>query len=176
MAWGEKEKELGAAGLDENEMGLEKKNWFLSEGRRRYRQNSFDFIIESLGVLSNKKIVQRATLIINKKLSNLSTQIVEGSFPITQSRGTVKNSFDLTLVNESYTVGKVIEFILYQQHYITDRTLGYIGFIKKHPHDDDSLIRMAFKEEVEETVALQYLNEALHKAQQIFTSINDQFT
>ena len=34
---------------------------------------------------------------------------------------------------------------------------------------------MAFKETVDETVALQYLNAAIQKGQQIFTSIRDQF-
>ena len=157
-------------------MSLEKKNWFLGDGLRIYRKDSFDFVIESLGVFTNKKLMQMAAGIMNTKLSNLSAQITDGTFPITASRGTVQNSFDLTLVNESYTVGKVLEYILYQQHYITDGTLTYIGFIKKHPHDDNSLIRMSFKEAVEETTALQYLSGAIQKAQEIFTSIRDQFT
>ena len=175
-AWGEKEKKLEAIGYSENEMGLLKKNWFLDEGRRIYKEDSFDFIVESLGVFSNKKIVQMAALIINKKLSLLATQIAEGSFPIAPSKSTVKNSFDLTLVNESYTIGKVIEFLLYQQHYITDGTLLYVGFVKNHPHDDNSLIRIVFKEAVEETMVLQYLSGVLRQAQQIFTSIHDQLT
>lgn len=174
--WTEKEKQLEAANISEKEMVLEKKNWLLGDGRRIYRKDSFDFVIESLGVFTNKKLMQMATTIMNEKLSNLSTQITNGTFPIAESKGTVPNSYDLTLINESYTIGKVIEFILYQQHYMTDNTLGYIGFIKKHPHDDNSLIRMSFKEAVEETTALQYLSGAIQKAQEIFTSIHDQFT
>ncbi len=174
--WAEKEKALAANNISEKDMDLEKKNWFLGDGLRINRENSFDFVIESLGVFSNKNIMQMAATIMNEKLSNLSTQITNGTFPIAESKGTVAHSFDLTLVNESYTLGKVIEFILYQQHYITDNTLSYIGFIKKHPHDDDSLIRMSFKEAVEETAALQYLSGAIKRAQQIFTSIYDQFT
>ena len=174
--WAEKEKELEASNISENEMSLEKKNWFLGEGRRIYREDSFDFVIESLGVFTNKKLMQLAAGIMNTKLSNFSAQITDGTFPITASRGTVQNSFDLTLVNESYTIGKVLEYILYQQHYITDGTLTYIGFIKKHPHDDNSLIRMSFKESVDETAALQYLSAAIQKGQQVFTSILDQFT
>lgn len=174
-AWAEKEKALEASNISENDMNLEKKNWFLGDAKRIYRKDSFDFIIETLGVFSNKKIMQMAAEIMHSKLSNLSAQITEGTLPINTSRGSIDNSFDITLINESYTVGKVIEFILYQQHYITDRTLAYIGFIKKHPHDDNSFIRMAFKETVDETVALQYLNAAIQKGQQIFTSIRDQF-
>jgi len=174
-AWAEKEKELEANNISENDMDLEKKNWFLGEGRRIFRKDSFDFVMETLGVFSNKKLMQMAAEIMNSKLSNLATQITDGTLPITASKGSVTNSFDITLINESYTVGKVIEFILYQQHYIEDGSLAYIGFIKKHPHDDNSLIRMSFKGSVDETEALQYLNAAIQKGQQIFTSIRDQF-
>jgi DNA-directed RNA polymerase I and III subunit RPAC1 len=174
-AWGRKESELEAEKKTKNDIDLQKKNWFLGEGKRIFHENSFDFILESLGVFSNKDLVKMATLIIIEKLAIFQNQIEEGSFPIAKSQGTIPNSFDLTLQNEDYTIGKILECILYEHHYITDGTLSYVGFIKKHPHDDDSLIRMAFKENVDETSPLQYLSLAIKKGQEIFTSIHEQF-
>ena len=56
------------------------------------------------------------------------------------------NSVDITLENEDYTIGKVIEYILHQEYYLGgDRVLDYVGFIKMHPHDTDSIVRMSFR-------------------------------
>jgi DNA-directed RNA polymerase subunit L len=56
----------------------------------------------------------------------------------------MNDSVDIVLKGEDYTIGKVIEYILHEQYYKKDKELSYIGFIKKHPHDDYSIIRMAF--------------------------------
>ena len=37
--------------------------------------------------------------------------------------------------------------MLHEQYYRQDSILSYVGFIKKHPHDDYSIIRMAYSDE-----------------------------
>ena len=45
-------------------------------------------------------------------------------------------------------IGKVIEYILHNEYYLSgDRVLDYVGFIKMHPHDTDSIIRISFHQQ-----------------------------
>ena len=55
----------------------------------------------------------------------------------------------LRLKNEDYTLGKVIEFYLYQNNFIGDKSVSFCGFRKPHPHSVDSLIRIAFHSPIE---------------------------
>ena len=65
-----------------------------------------------------------------------------------KDKTTMKNSVDITLENEDYTIGKVIEYILHNEYYLSgDRVLDYVGFIKMHPHDTDSIIRISFHQQ-----------------------------
>ena len=50
-------------------------------------------------------------------------------------------------IDEDYTIGKVIEYVLYQKHFENDKILSYVGFCKFHPHDTSSYIRIAFMNE-----------------------------
>ena len=54
------------------------------------------------------------------------------------------NSFDFTLENEGYTIGKILEYLLNKNYYNEHKLLTYVGFRQQHPHDDDSTIRVAF--------------------------------
>ena len=174
--WGKKgDRHSKKQGYSAEDMENEKINWFLSEGRRIYIENSFDFVLETLGIHSNVELMKLAVNIINDKLTVLEGQIAKGEFPIQKSLSTLPHAFDLTLQNEDYTIGKALEFILYDAHFKNDKTLAYLGFLKKHPHDDDSIIRMAFREMVDETTPLQYLSAAIIKAKEIFASISSQF-
>ena len=58
---------------------------------------------------------------------------------------TLENCYDIILHNQDYTIGKIIEYILYEKFYNGQKVLTYIGFRKSHPHDDYSIIRIAFK-------------------------------
>ena len=65
-----------------------------------------------------------------------------------KDKTTMKNSVDITLENEDYTIEKVIEYILHNEYYLSsDRVLDYVGFIKMHPHDTDSIIRLSFHQQ-----------------------------
>ena len=71
--------------------------------------------------------------------------------------------------NEGYTLGKAIEFVLYNNHY--GKALTYCGFMKPHPHIDMSKIRLGFKESVEVATVLSYLLNAADEAIKIFTKM-----
>ena len=173
--WQKQETILSSQGLDDINIEMEKKNWLLGDAKRIYTPDSFDFIIETLGVFTTKEIMHLTIEILNKKLEVLQEHIENGTLPIKRNQGATAHSFDITLIGEDYTIGKSLEYILHQQFYLQSKTLSYIGFLKQHPHDVDSLIRMVFKEDVDMGIPLQYLSEAIRKALEIFGSIATQF-
>ena len=147
--WKEKEKAMKKEGISEEDIELEKKNWLLLEGKRYYIANSYDFIIESVGVFENMEIVVKACNIMIDKCNKFLSDLEHGEVSIVKSESTLNNGFDVTLKNEDYTLGKVIEYYLYQQHFIADKTVTFCGFRKPHPHSKDSLIRIAFRDPIE---------------------------
>lgn len=142
-AWKEKEKTLKKSGISVEDINFEKKNWFLHDAKRIVKKDSFDFIIESVGVYENTDIVKKACNILIKKLQNYIKLSDEGTIEIKEGP-TVNKTYDIVLQNESYTVGKCIEFILHNKFYRVDNIINYVGFNKIHPHDDFSIIRVCF--------------------------------
>lgn len=178
-------------GVKEEDIEFEEKNWYLLEGKRHFIENSFDFIIESVGVISNIELLIRAcNIMINKlnifisgiMISDMESELEKlnepkpGSVIIRPSETTLENSFDITLVNEDYTIGKVIEYYLYDTHYFGDKTLSFCGFRKNHPHDKNSVIRLGYHKDVEPSVVVGYLEEAGQNAITAYKEILSQLT
>ena len=96
-------------GKKENEIEFEAANWKLLEGKRIFKKDSFDFIIQSIGVYTNVELLTMACSIMIEKLTKIDTIIEEDTLEIKLSDNTMKNCYDITLENEDYTIGKVIE-------------------------------------------------------------------
>ena len=172
--WGEKEAAMKKSNMTEIEVEFEKKNWFLLEAKRYYQPNSYDFIIESVGVFDNSEIVIKACEIMISKCEKFLYDLEHGKVSIVLSETTLKNGFDVTLVNEDYTLGKVIEFYLYQQNFIADKTLSFCGFRKPHPHATDSIIRVAFHNEIDPVGVSGYIQGATDNAIAAFKKLVEQ--
>lgn len=162
--WKDKEAVMKKSEMSEAEIEFEKKNWFLLDAKRYYQPNSYDFTIESVGVFENIEIVIKACEIMISKCEKLLENLQHGKVTILPSETTLKNGFDITLVNEDYTLGKVIEFYLYQQNFIADKTLSFCGFRKPHPHATESIIRVAFHNEIDPVGVSGYVQAASDSA------------
>ena len=162
--WKDKESTMKKSNVSEAEIEFEKKNWFLLDAKRYYQSNSYDFTIESVGVFENIEIVIKACEIMISKCEKLLENLQHGKVTILPSETTLKNGFDITLVNEDYTLGKVIEFYLYQQNFIADKTLSFCGFRKPHPHATESIIRVAFHNEIDPVGVSGYVQAASDSA------------
>ena len=104
-------------------------------------------------------------------IQNIDSDVV----PIKMSETTVDNSYDIVLENEDYTIGKALEYILYEKHYNGDKILTYCGFKKFHPHDDDSVIRIAFSQPADKRMVGQYIKEAAVAAKDVFKKVHGLF-
>jgi DNA-directed RNA polymerase subunit L len=138
--------QLESQGLIESQVEYERKNWHTLQAKRFYIQNSFDFKLQTVGVFSNMEIIHKALDILISKLNNIAKNCEDEVIELNREATAMNNSVDIKLVGEDYTIGKVLEYVLHEEDYKKNRTLSYVGFIKKHPHDDYSIIRIAFND------------------------------
>jgi DNA-directed RNA polymerase subunit L len=171
-AWTDKKTEL-AKTLDANEIAFIEKDWHLLDAKRHFLDDSFDFVVESVGPNSNMAIITKASTLMIEKLKRLQETIQGEPNTVMSSESTIPNSFDITLKGEDYTLGKVIEYVLYDMHY--DKTLNYCGFRKPHPHIDESLIRIGFKNPTDKVTAISYIVNAAAEAIHIYAKIQQVF-
>ena len=135
------------SGMSVEDIKLEEKNWSLLDGKRCYKSDSFDFIIETIGVFENEEILQKSCDIILEKLGVFDKNLDDDSVSIVPSKNTMENSYDITLDNEDYTIGNCIQYVLYTRFFEGkggEKVLNYCGFKKLHPHDSFSIFRLAF--------------------------------
>jgi DNA-directed RNA polymerase subunit L len=157
-------------GKTKEEIEFETNNWKLLDGLRITKKDSFDFVIETIGIYTNHELVDFACDIINTKLEELDIAIEKDELQINKSYNTMSNCFDIILENEDYTIGKVLEYFLYTKFYETNM-LTFCGFKKMHPHDHDSIIRVAYKNPVEKATIKGHLKECILDATSVFSKI-----
>ena len=96
------------------------------------------FKIESVGVYENREIVSIAISVLIKKLVEIREIYSKINGLITSSESTLNNGFEIKLENEDFTIGKILEYELYNNHYNGDKILSFCGFRKPHPHINES--------------------------------------
>jgi DNA-directed RNA polymerase alpha subunit len=163
--------ELTANNTTKEDIALAKANFYLLDAQRHFLPDSFDFTIETVGVFENKAIVKKACIILQNTFVDFIKLIDSGSLDIHLSETTVENSYDVVLENEDYTIGKVIEYILYEKYYQGEKIMTYCGFKKFHPHDSGAVIRIAYKNQVEKDTIHQHIRIACIDASAIFEKI-----
>jgi DNA-directed RNA polymerase alpha subunit len=168
-----KQQEWKDAGLSKDDIGFNSKDFMLLDAQRIVKKDSFDFIVQTVGVFSNKEIVHKACDILMKKLEDINTLLETDGLVIQPSNNTMSNCYDVLLLNEDYTIGKVLEYYLYSKFFEGVRTLSYCGFKKMHPHDKDSIIRLAYREEIDRVNIVQNLKECVVDAIQVYSKIKD---
>jgi DNA-directed RNA polymerase subunit L len=162
-------------GKKEAEIEFETTNWKLLEGKRIFKKDSFDFIIQSIGVYTNVELLIMACSIMLEKLTNLDTIIEEDRLEVKLADNTMKNCYDIILENEDYTVGKVIEYCMLSLYYEYSNSLTFCGFKMLHPHDSFSIIRVAYKEPVEISSIKGNIKVSINYAHEVFGKIRKEF-
>ena len=130
-------------GKNQTEIKFESANWRLLEGLRYVLKDSFDFIINSVGIYDNSNIIIKACDILNAKFLDLDRKLSENTIDIHESDNTMENCYDIVLENEDYTIGNILNYEVYKLFYVELNRLSYVGFKKMHPHDTDSILRIA---------------------------------
>ena len=173
--WEIKEKELSNSHSKE-EIEFMKKDWLLLDAKRIFLKDSFDFIIETIGIYSNFKLLELACAILIKKLYNSLESLKGNSDLIKDAPDTMENCYIITLENEDYSVGKILEYCLYQKYFEDKKDLTYVGFLKKHPHDTFSIIKIACKDINSKDDIIFMLEECVNYSVILINSIRTYFS
>lgn len=173
--WEEQDAKFRSDGVSREDIDFQKKNFEILDAQRYFQADSFDFVIQTIGIYDNRELVYKACAILQNKIIDIIQSLDSDTVAIIASQTTIENCFDVFLDNEDYTIGKVLEYILYEKHYMGDKTLSFCGFKKFHPHDTDSRIRIAFDKKGDKTNVKQYLREACVDAQEFFKTVYKMF-
>lgn len=173
--WNEKEKVMRSNDVSNKEIEFNKKNFYILDAQRCYIQDSYDFTIETVGPYENREIVKQGAAILTDKFASFIKDIDADVVTVNTGETTIDNCYDIILQDEDYTMGKAIEYILYDKHYNGDKTLSFCGFRKFHPHDTKSTVRIAFIDKADKSMVKQYLRDACYNAQLLFTKIHKLF-
>jgi DNA-directed RNA polymerase alpha subunit len=163
-----KRQEWRDQGLNEKEIQNEVENWKLLDGKRITVKDSFDFIVQTVGVYSNQEIVHKACDILSEKFVELNTLFETDQVEIRESNTTMVNCYDVIIQNEDYTIGKVLEYFLYTLFFEEVKILTYCGFKKLHPHDNYSIIRLAYKDNVDKSTVKQNFTVCIEEALKVY--------
>jgi len=175
--WEETENKIRSEGATDTELDIQKKNFYLLDAHRHYKQDSFDFVIQSVGVYTNEIIVKKACEALQNMLIELIAVIDKDNLIIKTSENTIDNCYDIVLENHDYTIGKVLEYILYEKHYVGDDAtkLSFCGFKKIHPHDTDSILQVAFVKPTDKDLIKTMIHNTCMTANAIFVAIHKKF-
>ena len=173
--WDERESQLRSQEATMADIAFQKKNFYILDSQRSFVPDSFDFVIRTIGFYENRDIVKFAAEILTKKFDEMITAIDSGTVNITLSETTIENCYDISLENEDYTIGKIIEFILYDRYYMGDKTLTFCGFKKFHPHDANGTVRIAFAQAADLNMVKQHLKIACSEAKAFYKTVRRLF-
>ena len=178
------QQKLGAMTEEEKDpetLTLKEMDYYNHDAKRLFIKDSFDFKIETIGVISNYDLCLRGCQILIEKLLNIKDMAFDKTLTVTKAASTIENCFEILLDGYGYTIGKVIEYILHRDLYAgskggTGSQVTYVGFRKSHPHDSSSFIRIAYKNKAtsEDVVKSDVVN-VCDTAIKIYSTIANEF-
>ena len=156
-----------------DEVEKEADNWKLLDKKRIYLPNSFDFKIETIGVYESQRLVTKACEILIERLYLLNYVIDADLLEIIVSKNISENSFDVILKSDDYTIGSMIQYILYVSYY--PAVLNYCGYKKIHPDDSHSILRLGYMEETNMETIKEQIKTSIVLLVDVFQKIRKSF-
>jgi DNA-directed RNA polymerase subunit L len=162
-------------GMSDKDIEFDKTNFYILDSQRYYIEDSFDYVVKSIGIYENIEILKMTCMILHDKFAAMLLLTNANKINILRSSSTIDNAFDIILENEDYTMGKVIECLLYKMYYKDKGTISFCGFRKAHPHDTFSIIRIALIDSSESSTVQMLLADVCSAAANEFKTIASLF-
>lgn len=173
--WDEQEVKLKSEGATQEDITFQKRNFELLDAQRHFIDDSFDFVIQTIGIYDNRELVRKACAILQNKFIDIIQDLDNDTVDIHPSETTMNNCYDVILQNEDYTIGKVLEYIIYEKYYMEEKSLNFCGFKKFHPHNADATLRLAFTKKGDKSLIKEYLRDACLTSADLFKKIYGMF-
>jgi DNA-directed RNA polymerase subunit L len=170
--WNKKEKELKKDDtITVDDLEYIKKDWYNLDAKRIFVENSFDFTIHTIGVYTPYQLVTKACKVLYDDFEKFKNS----EMYINNSDSTINNSFDIYLYEKDHTFGKCLEYLLHTLYFKGDNKINYCGFQMKHPHDNYSIIRLAYINDIDKDVIIKDIQQACDVGIQLFTNMENLF-
>ena len=138
--------------------------------------NIFEFTIESIGVMKSLDILEKSLYIINTKISkflfNLTKFVSSGEndFVSIEKSDTVMQAFDIKIINETHTLGNLIQTFT---NLLSDSKLKFVGYFKPHPLNNHIILRVSVEDNNMKTL-VQILQDSCKEIKKITTLLSEQ--
>lgn len=186
-----KEQELKDSGVKGETLELTMKDWQILDAQRYFIQNSFDFTVKTVGVYTCKellkiaceRLIEKAKIIksiIETPNKNANVDSSEDKtnmkdVDIQETTSTIQNGYDVIIHNEDYTLGTIMQYLLYSAHYEGDKQMTFCGFKKFHPHHSYITVRLGYREQTEKSVVAAHLIESLNNMVSVYENMMTMF-
>jgi len=183
--WNNNHDKLVSESKDESEIEHIKSDFWNLDAQRYFIKDSFDFVVQSVGVYANIDIVHKACSVLCSKIDNFISSLEANLIPILPSNdvqkhgydsiieSTVENSYDVILDNEDDTLGNVLSTMMYQSYFVGEKELTFCSFKKFHPHDSYGVLRIAYKNKPDRNLIIIHLKTILGKSKEIIQGIRN---
>jgi DNA-directed RNA polymerase subunit L len=137
--------------------------------------NSFDFTIESAGVLDPAYIVQRACQVGAELCKQYMSDVLPQDV-LLQRTETMTNAFDFFFQKQDHTLGHLIQAWI-DENLMDNGEITFVGYDIPHPLRDEMVLRIGIANTVEndEAVARKAIQSAMTACQAMFLTWKDQW-
>lgn len=164
--------------LSSADIASRKKDFMCLDAQRHFEPDSFDFVVQTVGIYRNEELMATACLVLQERILKLYDDLRDHRTLVRRAEVTMEHAYDVILEQEDYTLGNLLAYLMLESYYYVnndDVKLSFCGFKKEHPHDDDSTLRLAFDDAVDEAKVRECLKAVCGKAHAIFERIGDFF-
>jgi len=164
--------------LSASDIASRKKDFMCLDAQRHFEPDSFDFVIQTVGIYRNEELMATACHVLRERILKLYDDLRDHRTLVRRAEVTMEHAYDVILEQEDYTLGNLLAYLMLETYYYYDKEdakLSFCGFKKEHPHDDDSTLRLAFVDAVDEARVRECLKAVCGKAHAIFERIGDFF-
>lgn len=172
--WEKKEKELSKTHSVED-IAYMKKDFMLLDAQRYFIENSFVFTLETLGIFSCLELVTMGLEILINKFKIFIDALAKDASIIQKKTTNIPFSYELEMIDEDYTFGKILEFMMYTNHFINDKNLTYISFKKPHPLNNNSFLMFSWSEDFPKEQMIKIITDECKKSIDILEKIKEEF-
>ena len=194
-----------SASVSEEVITVRKRDFLALDAARHFKPDSFDFAIRSNGIYEEPDLVVRGCNMLITGFKQLAEDVQSDSLQIVPSStrpdhaSSMEHSMDVVLTKahsdhgagdeedakdakkrvhiDGYSVGYILDHLLYKKYVEGSKTLTYCGFAKFHPHSAEHVLRIAFRKPDDmPALAKTYIADACNDAVRVIEKIGVSFT
>ena len=157
----EKEKVWLKEKLSPSLLQLRKNDFMRTDAYRQVVERSFTLGVRTVGVFTPREIMAKAAAVLTSNLDELVKKIEANPVMIRNSLSTIPNSFDMELTDNSVTLGRLLESVIFDEYSSQRGSITYSGFSKPHPHRNIAVLRFAFPDETSMPTAFEFVSKII---------------